>query len=280
MTDAQKIIELEAIVHKYTTFFIIFDTAFFALIVIGVILLIRFLKSKKNLKSSNEYLLYTIRGQEAERAHIARELHDTVAQDLRYCRNLLQKKDAQENTHQAVAILEKTLAEVRQISYNLSPTDITKNDIKASLINLCTAMTEANGIYFRISIPEDTKTSFLTESDVLNLYRIVQESFTNVVRHANATEVVILLRNGTENEKSGLYIFISDDGCGFDVEQKIYGDSKHFGLIGMRKRSQLIGAELSVSSIPGEGTQISIYKPFKNTDAIQTYTGGGIKHAA
>ena len=167
------------------------------------------------------------------------------------------KKDAQENMRQAVSILEKALVEVRQISYNLSPTDITKNDIKASLINLCTAMTEASGINFRLSVPDDTQASFLTESEVLNLYRIVQESFTNVIKHANASEVVILLRNGTENEKSGLYIFISDDGCGFDVDQKIYGDSKHFGLIGMRKRSQLIGAELSVSSIPGEGRKLT-----------------------
>ncbi|MCR4939084.1 MAG: sensor histidine kinase [Treponemataceae bacterium] len=231
------------------------------------------MKSKKNLKSSNEYILYTIQGQEAERAHIARELHDTVAQDLRYCRNLLQKKDAHENMRQVVSILEKTLTEVRQISYNLSPTDITKKDIKASLVNLCTSMTEVSGISFRISIPDGTKTSFLTESDVLNLYRIVQESFTNVIKHANATEVVTLLRNETENEKSGLYIFISDDGCGFDVDIKNYGDSTHFGLIGMRKRSQLIGADLSISSKQGEGTQISIYKAFKNTDAIQAYGG-------
>ncbi|WP_374047881.1 ATP-binding protein [uncultured Treponema sp.] len=70
-------------------------------------------------------------------------------------------------------------------------------------------------------------------------------------------------------EEKGLYIFISDDGCGFDYDAEQYegfssykriGGAKHFGLIGMKKRCQLIGAEFSVSSAPGEGTQISIFK--------------------
>lgn len=264
MTETQTIEELEKIVDKYTTFFIVFDIVFFVLLVLGVWLLIRFLKAKKSISNSNNYLLYTIKGQEKERARIARELHDTVAQDLRYCRNLLQKNEALDNLRQAVSILEKTLAEVRQISYNLSPTDITKNDLKASIINLCSTMTEASGINFRLSVPDNTQTSFLTEDEVLNLYRIVQESFTNVIKHANTNEVVVLLRNESNNEKKGLYIFISDEGCGFDIEQESIGNGKHFGLIGMRKRCQLIGAEVSISSTPGEGTQIFIFMPYIN----------------
>ena len=92
MSDTDKIAELELILSNYTTIFIIFDIIFFVMILLGIILLIRFLKSKKNLHDSNEYLLYTITGQEEERARIARELHDTVAQDLRYCKNLLEKE--------------------------------------------------------------------------------------------------------------------------------------------------------------------------------------------
>ncbi|MBQ9281840.1 MAG: hypothetical protein IJ207_06530 [Treponema sp.] len=92
MTPAQQISELESILHEYTTYFLVFDIVFFVLIVLGVILSIRFLLSRKNLHASNEYLLYTIHGQEEERARIARELHDTVAQDLRYCKNLSEKK--------------------------------------------------------------------------------------------------------------------------------------------------------------------------------------------
>ena len=124
MTQTQTIENLEFIIRNYTTIFIVFDILFVTMIFVGVLLLIRFLKSKKSLQDSNEYLLYTIHGQEEERERIARELHDTIAQDLRYCKNLL----------------EKTLSQVRIISYNLSPADITKKDLKANLVNLCASM--------------------------------------------------------------------------------------------------------------------------------------------
>ena len=64
--------ELEDIIRNYINYFIVFDILFFAVLFVSVLLLIRFLKSKKSLKDSNEYLLYTIQGQEAERARIAR----------------------------------------------------------------------------------------------------------------------------------------------------------------------------------------------------------------
>ena len=64
---------------------------FFAFLITGVILLIHFAKSRKKLKESKEYLLFTIQGQEEERGRIVRELHDTVAQNLRYCKALCEK---------------------------------------------------------------------------------------------------------------------------------------------------------------------------------------------
>ena len=120
-------------------------------------------------------------------------------------------------------------------------------------------------------MPDETDSSFLDENDILNLYRVVQESLTNIIKHARAEEAVILIRNASVNEEKGLYIFISDDGCGFDSDAEFYDKSKHFGLVGMKKRCQLIGADFSVSSIPGEGTQIRIFKPISNT----THSNGG-----
>ena len=83
MNLTQTVEELEDIIRNYITYFIVFDILFFAVLFVSVLLLIRFLKSKKSLKDSNEYLLFTIKGQEEERARISRELHDTIAQDLR-----------------------------------------------------------------------------------------------------------------------------------------------------------------------------------------------------
>ena len=268
MTQTQTIENLEFIIRNYTTIFIVFDILFVTMIFVGVLLLIRFLKSKKSLQDSNEYLLYTIHGQEEERERIARELHDTIAQDLRYCKNLLEKDETAVNISEALQILEKSLSQVRLISYNLSPADITKKDLKSNLVNLCASVSQTCNVKFRLSMLDDIDTSFLDENDILNIYRIAQESFTNIIKHSKAEEAVILIRNSCENEEKGLYIFISDDGCGFDYDAQRYGNSgftrlgasKHFGLMGMEKRAQLIGAEFSVSSTVGEGTQIRIFK--------------------
>ena len=276
MNNLHTVEELVRIIQNYITFFMVFDILFFVMLIVSVFLLIRFLKSRKSLRDSNEYLMYTIHGQEEERSRIARELHDTVAQDLRYCRNLLEKNeqssDISENTkkniEEAVQILEKSLSQVRLISYNLSPADITKKELKANLVNLCASMSQTCSVKFRISMPDETDTSFLDENDILNLYRIAQESFTNIIKHAGAEEAVILIRNASENEEKGLYIFISDDGCGFDCDAELYGNpgfariggEKHFGLVGIKKRCQLIGADFSISSNKGQGTQISIFK--------------------
>ena len=117
----QSVVELEEILHNYTTIFLVFDAVFFAMLSADVLLLIRFAKSKKRLQESNEYLMFTIQGQEEERGRIARELHDTVAQNLRYCKSLCEKADASENISQIEDFLSKSLLQVRSMSYNLAP---------------------------------------------------------------------------------------------------------------------------------------------------------------
>ena len=255
---ATTVLELEEIIQRYTTYFIFFDIVFFVLLLAGVILLIHFAKSKKKLKESNEYLIFTIQGQEEERGRIARELHDTVAQNLRYCKSLCEKPEAAENLPQIAGHISKSLAEVRSISYNLAPPDITKNDFLLCIKNLCEEFTENYNTTLRLSILENTDTSFLSKNEILNLYRIVQEALTNIAKHAEADEIVILIRNANGNEEKGLYIFISDDGKGFDTEK--IDKEKHFGLRGMKKRADLIRAELFVTSEKDYGTQIKIFK--------------------
>lgn len=261
MNESQRIMELEGIIHNFTTYFIIFDIVFFFMTILGLMLSIRFLKSRKRLKESNEYLSYTIIGQEEERARIARELHDTIAQDLRYCKALAEKKDSEKHLAQIANLIEKSISQIRFICYNLAPTDIVKNNICESLINLCNCINSEGHIQIRLSIVDDADFSFLTEIDILNIYRIVQESIVNAIKHSQASEIVILVRNENGLEPNGLYIFISDDGCGFNAEKFLYDTTRHFGLIGIKNRCQLISAKFSISSNEGEGTQICIYKP-------------------
>lgn len=164
------------------------------------------------------------------------------------------------------------------MSYNLAPPGITKNDFLLCVQNFCEEFTENFSIDLRLSILENTDASFLKKDEILNLYRIVQEALTNISKHADAGEIVLLIRNQNESEEKGLYIFISDDGKGFDTEK--VDSKKHFGLTGMKRRADLIGAQVAVSSEKDCGTQIKIIKPVKSATNVW---GGGrwpatIKH--
>ena len=266
MNPQDEIEKLQAIIHQYTSFFIIFDIIFFITIILIISFAIQVLKSRKKLKNSSRYLRFTIKGQEEERARIARELHDTVAQDLRYCCSLSEKIQDKADSELGTTILhllEKSLSQVRNMSYNLAPPDVIRNDLAANVMNLSQNFKEHSDIEFRLTMPEKIDTSFLTEEDNLNIYRIVQESLANILKHAQASEVTILLRNANEGEAEGLYIFISDDGKGFDVAEydKSRGtDGSHLGLVGMKERAELIGAKIEIDSHPDEGTQITIIK--------------------
>ncbi len=262
----QEIANLQNIIHGYTTFFIVLDIVFFITIIIVIFFAIQVLKSRKKLKNSSRYLHFTIKGQEEERARIARELHDTVAQDLRYCRNLSEKiedKNDEKLGKKISDMLEKSLSYVRSMSYNLAPPDVIRNDIAANVMNLAQNFKENSHTEIRFTMPEKLDTNFLTEEENLNLYRIIQESLMNIRNHAQATEVTVLLRNANGDEAEGLYIFISDDGKGFNVSETANArgsDGSHFGIVGMKERSDFIGARLKIDSHPNEGTQISIVK--------------------
>ena len=258
----QEIQKLQNIIHQYTTFFIIFDVVFFITIIVIIVFAIQVLKSRRKLRSSSRYLRFTIKGQEEERARIARELHDTVAQDLRYCRNLSEKIEG-ETGEQITQLLEKSLSHVRNMSYNLAPPDVIRNDLTANVLNLAQNFKEHSDIEFRLTMPDKLDSSFLSEEDNLNLYRIIQESLVNIRKHAEASEVTLLLRNANGDEAEGIYIFICDDGKGFDINDaaKSRGaNGNHLGLVGMTERSEFIGAKLVIDSHPDEGTQITVIK--------------------
>lgn len=273
---AAQIAEQQEIIHSFTRFFIFIDIVVIAAIVFSVILGIKLLKSKKKLRDSNEYLRYTVAGQEAERARIARELHDTIAQDIRYCKEL---SEHHPNDAQIPALLAQSITQIRALCADLAPPDITRNDLAANVLNLCALLQKQaeaasnQKIDMHITMDKHLDTAFLTEEDNLNLYRIVQETLTNIARHANASEVSVLLRNENEDEKPGLYIFVTDDGKGFDAETAGQNDSG-FGLSGMRQRAALIDAEITIDSSEETGTQVAIKKLKETT--IQTW--GGVRH--
>lgn len=277
--DLQNEIEsLNLIIRRYVSFFMIFDLFAFLIVVFTVVLAIRYLKSSRKLENTNRYLSLAIKGQEEERSRIAQELHDTVAQDLRYALRLLKGKDGAENAgrnesvnvSESVDVIEKSLVQLRFLSENLVPPDITKNDLCINILNLCQSLKcrsaeiseKDTALDIRFVKSENVDTSFLNEDENLNLFRIVQESLVNVLKHSSASEATVLVRNEAGNERKGVYIFITDDGKGFDPERlsERSPEANHLGLSGIKKRAELIGAEVRIDSAENEGTQISVVK--------------------
>jgi len=205
-----------------------------------------------------------INAQEDERKRIARELHDDLSQ--RMARLLIrlerwrqgigemsEKSLAQFNA--IVAMASEVSASLRDLSHLLHPGTLATLGLVPSLEGLCRRFSEQEGLDVKFvyeDIPVDTPANVK-----LCVFRIVQESLRNVVTHSGAKEVRVTL-NSTA---SGINVCVQDSGTGFRL-----GSVRKLGalgLISMRERAHLIGAQLSIKSEPGEGTRVSLQIPLK-----------------
>ena len=207
---------------------------------------------------AGDALRRVVSAQELERQRLARELHDETGQALTsILLGLKTVEDAREPTQVAAAVREvrelvvRTLQDVRRLAVELRPQALDDFGLVTALERLVETFSEQTGMRVdfepRLSearLPFDTETA---------LYRITQEALTNVVKHANASHVSIVL---TQRDGS-VSAVIEDDGRGIDAEETREG----LGLVGMQERVALVGGKLTVESAPGSGTTLSIEVP-------------------
>jgi signal transduction histidine kinase len=116
------------------------------------------------------------------------------------------------------------------------------------------------GIQCQVELPKE---ELVVSRDVATAtFRIVQESLTNVIRHAKASKVTIVLRQ----ESGCLVLEVDDNGCGIPAE--LLNDPMCIGLAGMRERALLFGGQFAIHSQPGEGTKIEMRLPLLQTDTV------------
>ena len=253
--------ELYQTIHSFIVFFI-FLTAFSMVSLIAVVVvLIRISKAKQREKESAEFASHVIAAQEAERARISAELHDTLAQDLRAA---LSKAEGDEMR----AILRTCIGSIRSLCYNLAPPDCGAEPLSNAIQSLCVRFREETALDVSLALRADAlpfvNSPALTDTQKLHIYRIVQESLSNVHRHARAEEVSVIARRGGKGEPDGLYLCVADDGTGFDAEAWTgagRGGKKHFGLRGMRQRAKSLGGTLTVTSAHRSGTEVTLFIP-------------------
>jgi len=205
-----------------------------------------------------------IAAQEEERKRLARELHDGVGQTLLVIKNRTFLASQAPNLPGAVAeqlneistIAMRAIEEVREISYALRPFQLDWMGLTKAIQGLIAKVSLAGG--FRVVADVDSIDGpFLPEAEI-NFYRIVQESLTNIVKHARAAVVEVRIKTVDRH----LALSIKDDGCGFDLsclpENPASGG---LGLIGISERARILGGQLAIHSQPGQGTHLSITIP-------------------
>ena len=196
-----------------------------------------------------------------ERQRMAQELHDTLAQGLAGLILQLEAADShledgnaprgQETVQRAMEQARTTLREARRAIQALRPAALEGSDLVDALGQEVEAFGATTGI--RATLQVDSGSLYVPPAAAQDLLRIVQESLTNVARHAQADSVQVRL----EACDDGLRVVVEDDGCGFDPEQ-VSGQLGSYGLQGLKERARHIGGELRVRSAPGEGTTVIV----------------------
>jgi signal transduction histidine kinase len=200
--------------------------------------------------------------QEDERTRLARDLHDDTVQTLISLNQ--QAQMAQRNLDRDPSAASARLTEVRQISqqaiedirrmiHGLHPSYLAELGLASALEMLAE---QENSVVVTFQIQGDEQR--LSDKIELALYRITQEALSNTRKHSQATQVTIELAFSPE----GVTLTIQDNGCGFDPpELQTLPISGHYGLVGIRERTQLIEANLQINSQKGEGTRIKVQVP-------------------
>ena len=201
--------------------------------------------------------------QEEERKRIARELHDELAQKLTVLKlqttSVMSTLSGGEpglirQMQEMNALLTETMHAIGQIAANLRPIVLDELGLVSALRDLVEQFSERTRIECDFSVhPADLS---VDNRLATQLYRMVQESLTNVARHAEATEVIVSLYRDPSGK---ITLDITDNGKGLPNEDQRTRGS--FGLIGMRERTTMLGGEIRVHSQPGAGTSIEIVIP-------------------
>jgi two-component system, NarL family, sensor histidine kinase UhpB len=193
--------------------------------------------------------------QEAERIGIARDLHDEVGQVLTGV--LLQLNsiaeaapDHEEALGEARRAVRRALDEVRRISSDLRPEMLEALGLVSALTELTRSFARVTGI--EVERQFATSVAKLPPEVELAIYRIAQESLTNVARHAQASRVVIALEPG----RSSVVLRVADDGRGFAG-----APAEHGGLRSMRERALLVDASLAIKPAPEGGVEVRLEVP-------------------
>jgi PAS domain S-box-containing protein len=206
---------------------------------------------------------YLQKVREDERAHIAREIHDELGQQLTVMKMDISwmKKKIKSGDIEAVPtkmdelqeILDGTVSSVRRIATDLRPSLLDDIGLIAAIEWEVDMFSKRTGIKVNLSKPD--LPIVLPNEYVTGLFRILQESLTNIIRHAAASQLDIHLKN----QNNEFILYIEDNGKGFDMNT--VAGKKTLGLLGMKERSAMMQGIFTINSEPLKGTKLEVRVP-------------------
>jgi signal transduction histidine kinase len=223
----------------------------------------------RKLKSGHEvFTRELLLSQENERKRIASELHDSLGQDLLLIKNRLSLLAA--DVKQLPAVLtqlkelsvaaSRAIADIRSISQALRPAALEQVGLTKAIEWMIEQLGETSPIRFSGEI--DNIDGLLPPDSEMNFYRIIQEALNNVIKHAQATEVLVSVKR----DQFGIALSVHDNGRG--LNSKILQDAQSrrqkkptLGLVSMAERAKLLAAEIQIQSAEGKGTRLTLALP-------------------
>jgi signal transduction histidine kinase len=242
-----KLLEKDSQTFKKLMFFV----SLAIMLIFGIILLYRNrqnLKSKKNLQEGFSQKLLV--SQEQERMRISKDLHDGIGQQLLLIKNKLILSGDQST----MEIVDRTINEVRNISRDLHPFALQELGITKAIEHTLTQVDENTALF--ISAEIDNIDNLFTPEEEVNIYRIVQESLSNIIKHGGAEACKVLVKRFPQN----ITISIKDNGVGFDFSEK-YQDKKSLGLKTLLERTRFLNGQMKVNSKKESGTLLEFKFP-------------------
>lgn len=216
---------------------------------------------------------------EEERKYLARELHDEFGQALTAAKINLRlalvdpaAPGADERIAETVQLVERLIAQVRALSFDLRPPLLDEMGLAPALEGHLNAAAHRSGLPIDVAIAPDLPPLGI-EREIM-VFRIVQEAVTNALRHAGASSLDVSLAA----TPGGIAIDVRDDGSGFDAAA-VMDDGSGFGLFGMRERVHELGGSFLLESAPGQGTRVSALIPVEPHPAMPEPGRQGERHA-
>lgn len=238
-----------------------FRIVFLSLIAFGIYTFfnskIKRLKTEK--QKQQEFSRLLIQSQEEERKRLSKEMHDSLGQNLLVIKNQIdfyqQSETKDENDLKELSeLVKETISEVKEISSNLHPHQLERLGLIKAIKALANNIQKSGKFVVEIDIDEITRK--LSPENEINIYRIIQESFNNILKHSDASEVILTIKN----EDLKTEIIIADNGKGFDINEPEIQTmiTEGLGLKSIKERVRLLNGTLSFESKPETGTTIKI----------------------